>query len=188
MGRKKAYKPAALRRAVQEYFAALRYREPVYREEPVLDDDGQPEFDRYGHPATRFVRVVTEDGTPASRTSWVSPPTITGLCGKLGISRQTWSKYLAADETHDICDEAKRVIETYLQERLEDKNSAAGAKFALQANYDWRERREISTDAPTRAAIAGGEMTMDDKLALLREIQGMQLPGMEGTHDSDDTV
>lgn len=81
MGRKKAYKPAALRRAVQEYFAALRYREPVYREEPVLDDDGQPEFDRYGHPATRFVRVVTEDGTPASRTSWVSPPTITGLCG-----------------------------------------------------------------------------------------------------------
>ena len=84
MGRKKAYKPAALRRAVQEYFAALRYREPVYREEPVLDDDGQPEFDRYGHPATRFVRVVTEDGTPASRTSWVSPPTITGLCGKLG--------------------------------------------------------------------------------------------------------
>lgn len=121
MGRKKAYKPAALRRAVQEYFAALRYREPVYREEPVLDDDGQPEFDRYGHPATRFVRVVTEDGTPASRTSWVSPPTITGLCGRLGISRQTWSKYLAAEETHDICDEAKRVIETYLQERLEDK-------------------------------------------------------------------
>lgn len=188
MGRKKAYKPAALRRAVQEYFAALRYREPVYREEPVLDDDGQPEFDRYGHPATRFVRVVTEDGTPARRTSWVSPPTITGLCGRLGISRQTWSKYLAADETHDICDEAKRVIETYLQERLEDKNSAAGAKFALQANYDWRERREISTDAPTRAAIAGGEMTMDDKLALLREIQGMQLPGTEGTHDSDGTV
>ena len=31
MGRKKAYKPAALQRAVREYFAALRYREPVSR-------------------------------------------------------------------------------------------------------------------------------------------------------------
>ena len=118
MGRKKAYKPAALRRAVQEYFAALRYREPVYREEPVLDDDGKPELDRYGHPATRFVRVVTEDGTPASRTSWVSPPTITGLCGRLGISRQTWSKYLAAEETHDICDEAKRLVVIRSPKRL----------------------------------------------------------------------
>lgn len=141
---------------MQEYFAALRYREPVYREEPVLDDDGQPEFDRYGHPATRFVRVVTEDGAPASRMSWVSPPTITGLCGRLGISRQTWSKYLAAEETHDICDEAKRVIETYLQERLEDKTPqraqicAAGKLRLARAARDQHRRADESRDRGRR--------------------------------------
>lgn len=181
MGRKKAWTPPALRRAINRYFAAIRYREPVYREEPMLAEGGTPILDGYGHPQTRMVRVMTEDGTEATRVRWISPPTITGLCGALKISRQTWSVYLHSEDTREICEDAKREIETYLQERLEDRAAGPGAKFALQANYDWREKREISADAPTRAAMAGAEMTMDEKLELLQSL-GLQLPGEEETH------
>ena len=182
-GRPKKYTAAGFQRACEAYFNSISYLEP--RMKPVVkrDDHGFPILDKYGHQQIRYEQITTADGKPAFETCWTEPPSLTGLCLYLGIDRATFSRYGTYDpdnpeESERFCNTVTRArgrVEAYLESRLEDKSAARGAIFNLQQNFGWKERKEVELGAGAQKAVAAATMTMEEKLALLKEI-GAEVP------------
>jgi len=182
-GRPKKYEPAGFQRACEAYFNSICYRKPKMRAVPVFDDEGFPLLDDFGHQKIKFEQVITADKKPAFETVWIEPPSLTGLCLYLGIDRATFSRYGTYDPEHPeesekFCNTVTRArgrVEAYLESRLEDKSAARGAIFNLQQNFGWKERKEVELGAGAQRAVASASMTMEEKLALLKEI-GAEVP------------
>ena len=97
--------------------------------EILKDDKGDIVFDKYGQPI-----IINQ-----------KPPTVTGLALALGFtSRQALLNYQAKKEFVDTITRAKTKVEMYAEERLFDRDGAAGAKFSLANNFKgWNERQEV---------------------------------------------
>ena len=90
--------------------------------------------------------VVTKSGLPVYID--VHPPTIVGLANALDISRTTLLSYEGKPKYQEIINRAKRRVEQYAEERLFDKNGAAGARFSLQNNFDnWKDEKKFTVEA-----------------------------------------
>ena len=111
-----------LRSAVDRYFAAICYREPVTRMVPVLEDrefikNGErivmqcPALDKYGH-TQMAVETVMRGKKPLMREVWTRPPCLPEL---------------------------------YNIQRL-DSSNANGAKFHLERRFGWDEAKDGGTD------------------------------------------
>lgn len=182
-GRPKKYTAASFQRACEEYFDSICYEKPKMSKVPVWDDNGYPVLDDFGHQMYRFEQVVTRNGDQAMETIWTEPPSLTGLCLYLGIDRATFARYGSYDpenpeESEKFCNTVSRArgrVEAYLESRLEDKSAARGAIFNLQNNFGWKEKKEMELGAGAQKAMAAATMTMDEKLALLKEI-GAEVP------------
>lgn len=168
-GRPRIYKtPAALQRKVGAYFDAISVRRKLTEWVPT------GEVTNKGKPILMERDILDREGEPIWALHYIVPPRITALCLYLGISRRTWENY-AADEEHypgfrEIIEDARLRIEDYLaQESLTRDKGLQGVLFNLQANYGWRERRELELGDETRRAISTEHMTMAEKLALIRE-------------------
>lgn len=76
------------------------------------------------------------------------PPTITGLALALGFSsRQSLLNYKGKKEFLDTITRAYARVEQYTEERLFDRDGAAGAKFSLANNFEgWKEKQKIEAD------------------------------------------
>lgn len=178
MGARK-YRAKAFRDSCEAYFASISYQIPLTRNEPVLNDDGTPKLDGYGHNVFKPVQVKTADGNDAWETCWTEPPSIQGLCLHLGIDGSTFSRYMKPDGEDPDGEKlaaaarlAKARVEAYLIGRLEDKHAASGTKFNLQHNFGWMERK---AEEPAGGADNSGAdkqlegLTMAEKLQMLRE-------------------
>lgn len=182
-GRPKKYTAAGFQRACEAYFDSICYREKRLKRVMVMNDDGTPAMDDKGHIRHRYEQVKTADGKLAYETVWIEPPSLTGLCLYLGIDRATFSRYGTYDPEHPeesekFCNTVTRArgrVEAYLESRLEDKSAARGAIFNLQQNFGWKERKELELGAGAQRAVASASMTMEEKLALLKEI-GAEVP------------
>lgn len=96
------------------------------------DDDGKPVLDKNDRPVIIGKR----------------PMTITGLALALGFSsRQSLLNYKGKKEFLDTITRAYARVEQYTEERLFDKDGAAGAKFSLANNFEgWKEKQQIEAD------------------------------------------
>lgn len=99
----------------------------------LTDDEGNVMTDKHGNP-------VYVDAKPL---------TITGLALALGFnSRQTLLNYQEKEEFMDTITRAKARVEAYTEERLFDKEGAAGARFSLANNFKgWSEKQKIEVDS-----------------------------------------
>lgn len=183
MGRHKAYStPGALRRGVQQYFDSIRVLRKVTERVPTgeLTAKGRPVFE------TR--EVLDLRGEVIVEPVWIRPPTVSGLCLALGISRMTWDSYGRAEENPELAPvvaEARAVLEAYLEEELlKREKGVQGVIFNLQNNYGWREKREVELGEAARRVVGAEAITMAEKLALIREVSG-QL-GAEENGDRQD--
>lgn len=145
MGRRKKYQTAAaLKKAVDAYFASISYQVPAVVSTPT------GEVDEHGGVKWK-TKLLTEgpDGTgrPKTVVKYLKPPGLAGLCLYLGISRETWSKYSQDESLGRVAADAKLRVEDYWAGQLEGK-SAQGAKFALGSNFGWSgawtEKQEIT--------------------------------------------
>ena len=178
MGTKK-YKAAAFRRGCEAYFASISYRIPLTRNEPVMNEDGTPKLDAYGHATYKPVQVRTADGKDAWETCWTEPPSIQGLCLHLGIDASTFSRYQKTDpedpdggKIAEAAKLAKARVEAYLISRLEDKSAANGTKFNLQHNFGWMDKKQEENSGGAGSTTAEKQLeglTMAEKLQMLRE-------------------
>lgn len=160
MPRNKDYTPTAFGRAVDKYFAGISRRVAVKELVPT----GQ--YTQKGTPVLEPRDVLNDAGEPVMQLEYILPPSLGELCLSLGISRATWARYAATDGYRDVCERAKLRVEAYLEQQLiQAPKAARGIIFNLQANFDWRERRELELGAETREVLS-----MDDKVSLLREI------------------
>lgn len=167
MGRHKAYRtPSALSRAVEAYFLSIT------REVKLTEWVDTGERTAKGKAVYAERDVLGADGQPIYKTVYTSPPTVTGLCLALGISRGTWENY-ADSETYpgyaDVVTAARLRLEAYLEEELLSREKGVqGIIFNLQNNYGWREKREVELGEATRRAVRTEAMTMEEKVALIR--------------------
>lgn len=107
----------------------------------VLEDGGgKPVLDKYNRPVMYGQR----------------PPTITGLALALGFSgRQSLLNYKGKKEFFDTITRAYARVEQYTEERLFDKEGAAGAKFSLANNFEgWKEKQQIEADVKNDVNIS----------------------------------
>lgn len=144
MGRPKGtkkYTPKGLWDACNAYFDAISYEEPILRKELILNEDGEPELDKYGHPACRFKPVVTKDGKEAVQICWTEPPSMAAMYLWLGIDKSTFARYQDDEKLGPVAAWAKTRVEAYCAGRLDGKN-VSGTKFNLQCNFGWGEKDE----------------------------------------------
>ncbi len=74
-------------------------------------------------------------------------PTVTGLALALGFTnRQSLLNYQAKEEFLDTITRAKGIIEMHNEEMLYDKNTCNGAKFSLENNFKWSEKKIIDAN------------------------------------------
>ncbi|MBQ7861617.1 MAG: hypothetical protein IJ349_05390 [Clostridia bacterium] len=115
-----------LEKLIEEYFESCKGH-------ILTDDEGNVMTDKHGNP-------VYVDAKPL---------TITGLALALGFnSRQTLLNYQEKEEFMDTITRAKARVEAYTEERLFDKEGAAGARFSLANNFKgWSEKQKIEVDS-----------------------------------------
>ena len=124
MARRKKYTPEAFSRAVEKYFKSISY-------ETTAKIGGE--------------EIISRDKKPIREVVFVTPPTLSGLCRELCISRDTFSEYAANEEYQDSCRYAREIVEAELERELLTRTKGIeGVKFNLQNNFGWREKHEVS--------------------------------------------
>lgn len=192
MARPRKMTARALKKRIDAYFDAIRVEKPMMLREPVLQEDGTPVLDAFGHEKMAYKPVITADGKQAMETIWVEPPSIIGLCMAIGVDRATFYRWCNPgdepdEEEKEFCNIATRArgrIEAYLTAKTEEKCAARGAIANLEANFGWKRRKEIGLDEQTQRAVAMTAMTTEEKL---QELQRMGINmNFEETEEKDD--
>lgn len=187
VGRKRKMTARMLDKRIKEYFESITSERQMMRMVPVLREDADGKLcgvlDEFGHAKMVFEPVIAKNGKQAMETIWIRPPSIIDLCLHLGVDRTTFYRWCNPEgepdeEAEEFCNIATRArgrIEAYLTARTEDKNAARGAIANLEANFGWKRKREVGLDEQTQRAVAMASLTMEDKLAALREM-GISMP------------
>lgn len=160
--------------ACRRYIRSISYMSPVMLQVPEMTEDEKtgkmiPLLDSWGHPIYREEPLIAEDGKPAVLRKWTEAPSVTGCQLHLGLSRQAWSEYARQAGYAEACEWVRMLVEQYNIQQLGGKG-AAGAKFTLEHNFGWKERREVSVDERTAKAITTAGMDTADKMRLAMEL------------------
>lgn len=166
---KKKYTPKAFAEAVEKYFRSITYLRSA--------------TDAEGH------TIHNTDGEAICYSDFAIAPSITDLCVRLGICKDTFDAYMRDDRYADTCRRAKLLIEAWLERQLDTREkSVDGIKFNLTYNFGWSgERREVELGEATREAVSAAAIPMQEKLALITavygEIAGAGSSGQSGAND-----
>lgn len=115
--------PKKMEEAIEEYFEAC---------------EGTPVYDGEGKLIVVKGSIVYKDR---------KPPTVSGLAYYLGFqSTQSLFDYQKEEKFSAIITRAKLRIESYLEERLMDRDGQRGAEFNLRCNYGWNDKKEMNND------------------------------------------
>ena len=96
--------------------------------------------------------VFTKNGQPIYINR--KPPTVTGLALHLGFAAtQSLFDYAKDERFSAIISRAKLRIESYLEERLMDRDGQRGAEFNLRCNYGWTDKREININTDDNTGV-----------------------------------
>lgn len=164
MARRK-YTPKAFAKAVEAYFRSISYARSA------LDENG--------------LAIRNVDGEDIVYSDFAIPPSITELCLRLGICKDTFDAYMQDDQYADTCRHAKLLIEAWLTRQLNTREkSVDGIKFNLTYNFGWSgERREVELGEATRDAVSASAIPMREKLALITAVYG-EIAGAADKADS----
>ncbi len=104
----------------------------------------------------RTVQVVTKDGVETIQDP--KPPSVVGLCLWLGISRQTLLNYKVKQKFGHVIARAMQVIENGYEGALMSRDQSNGAKFNLNVNFGWIERKALELSGPEGEPISFAEL------------------------------
>lgn len=167
LGRPRSYQtPEKLEAAVEGYFHSIS------REVTVTEPRETGKRDSFGHPLYEWIPVRNDRGEEIRRREFSVPPTVTGLCRALGISRQTWANYAAQEGYAPVVERAKAVVMEWLEEQLLTRpKGVQGIIFALQNMADWKIRGELEAGRRLLDALDLSRLT-DEELRELAEDGG----------------
>ena len=132
---KKYRSDKALREAVTAYF------DSISRIRTVMEVYNTGEKDKWGHFVQEQRPVTNAMGEPMKEREYVIPPTVGGLCGYLGISRDTWAAYCNREANPQFAETTAWAREQLLSWREKElmtrsDKDVKGLLFDLQVNYD----------------------------------------------------
>lgn len=162
-GRPRKYKTAkALQSAIDRFFQSIS------RTVAARDEAGEV--------------ILNDNGEEIYLTEYIRPPSISAMCLFLGIDRSTWQNYCDKELYPEFFRTTMRTrarIECYLEEQLITRQkSVQGIIFNLQNNYGWKEKRELELGEATRKDMAGGDMSLQEKLELIAQAaRGFSIDG-----------
>lgn len=151
---KKKYTPKAFALAVEKYFRSISYLRTA------TNDDGNA--------------ICNNDGETIKYYDFAIPPSVTELCLKLGITRDTFDAYMRDESYADICKSAKARIEVWLERQLNTREkSVDGIKFNLTYNYGWTDKKyEVELGSQTRSTLENAAIPMDERLEIIKKAFG----------------
>lgn len=153
---------AAFRKAVDGYF------ESITRERKLTEWVDSGERTNKGKPLMVERDVIGPDGQPVMVVEYLTPPSLTSLMVTIGIkSKATWHDYKQREGYRDVCEAAKLICESYLEEQSIIRDNPRGVIQNLMSNYGWTQSKEVELGDKTRAMLAQ-DMTMAEKMALIR--------------------
>lgn len=157
---KKKYTPKAFSEAVEKYFRSISYPRTA------TDDGGNV--------------IRNMDGVIISYSDFAIPPSITDLCLRLDICKDTFDAYMRDERYEETCRHAKLMVENWLVRQLDTREkSVDGIKFNLTYNFGWSgERREVELGEATRDTVSAAAIPMKEKLALISAVFG-EISGAE---------
>lgn len=163
---KKKYTPKAFAEAVEKYFRSISYLRTAE------DNSGCP--------------IRNSDGTIITYMDFAIPPSITDLCLRLDICKDTFDAYMRDERYAETCRRAKLMVENWLVRQLDTREkSVDGIKFNLTYNFGWSgERREIELGEATRDTVSAAAIPMKEKLALITAVFGE----ISGAQDAGERV
>ena len=148
MGRRRKYETAkAFETAVDAYFKSISRSVPMRIRTLVgYSNKGKPLYD--------VESFKQDNGKPRMTREYAEPPSVTGLCLHLGMSREALREYGEREELADAVATAKLRIEDYLGRELMTSERVEGVKFNLSHNFGWSEKQRIE------AAVDTGSVTV----------------------------
>lgn len=160
MAEKKYKSAAALRASCEEYFRSISRTVTASERVPT------GEIDKYGHDIFESRDIFNDDGAPIQYIEYAVPPSITALCIYLGISRETWRRYISTDEKWSAVGTwVKQKIRSFLLHELMTRTKGIRAvEINLERNYS--EGEEIVVGSSGGMA----ELTADQKLAFIHQL------------------
>jgi hypothetical protein len=182
MGRKKKYTKKSLAEAVERYF------DSISRDVHVTEKRDSGRRDSKGHVIYEEIPVYNRLGDQVVITEFVEPPTVGGLCQFLGIHRSTWAEWCdptTYPEFSDTTTRARGRMRAWCESQLLTRKDVKGIIFNLQNNYDYKERHEVDLSPGAAKAVATGNLSMAEKMALLQEI-GADFGGMFPIGDDEE--
>lgn len=130
-----------------EYYAAHTARVPA-------EIDGAP--------------VLDEKGRPVYKTVEIDPMGVSSVCAFLGVSRQSWFNW--RKKGHPLSDLVKNfdtVITSFLEVRLNTRNSTSGTEFVLKNNYGYADKVELELGEETRRSEALTSIGLNAKINIV---------------------
>lgn len=160
MAEKKYKSAAALRRASEKYFNSIS------RTVPAAELYNTGEKDEWGHFVFEKRKILNDAGEEIRYIEYAIPPSITAMCIFLGISRETWRRYISSDEEWGAVGVwVKQKIRSYLLHELMTRTKGIRAvEINLERNYS--EGEDIAVGSIDRSA----DMTSDQKLEYIHRI------------------
>ena len=153
-GRPRTYKSAAaLEKAIEGYFASIS------RTVTVRSLNGDP--------------ILNDAGQEIKTTEYLIPPSVQELALYLGIDRRTWLNYCDPERHPEFSAVTARTqlrLEAYLvRESMTREKGLHGITFNLEHNYGWARRTEVELGEKTRKTAQVQQLTMAEKMALIRQ-------------------
>ena len=173
MPKEKKYKTAsALQRACENYFKSIS------RTVPVEEEFNTGKKDEWGHFIYELRPVKNDSDVVIKRTEYAVPPSITGLCLFLGISRETWRRYIGEDEEWAAVGSwSKSIIRDYLErELMTRKKGIQGVIFNLQNNYSEGEPVTVGSSS------VASSLSTDEKIEFIRRV-AERIESLENDND-----
>lgn len=114
--------------------------------------------------------IINDTGEPIKKRVFYEPPSVTGLCSHIGITRDTFSEYGKRDNCFsDTNTRAKEIILRYNEsELLRREKSVEGIKFNLMYNFGWSERKDVNINANIKQNEL---LSLDDKIKYIDDIK-----------------
>ena len=135
---------AALEEAVERYFCSISRT-------VTAEDRGSP--------------ILNDEGEPIRYREYVIPPTVSGLCESLGISRATWRE-LSDPRRHPEFRGAAALVrdrmQDWSQQALLTRKDVRGLIYILQNTLDLPEEQEESLSLSERRDLLEGPEGTED--------------------------
>jgi len=91
--------------------------------------------DNFSKKCDEYFKGITDENG-----EYIHPPTLSGLCVHLGMSRDDFADALASKSRGKAAELAKLRIEAFLEEQLFRGKQTSGVMFALTNIYGWSEK------------------------------------------------